>query len=112
MLALRASALSASAAPGAGSMCSTSSSKNRSNSCPSRRDVEVLALARPEDVLEQGETVDAHLVAVAAEEALEAAHEHRQHLVHVDHHQRRLGVELEVGDLRAAGGNRAAGQLP
>jgi hypothetical protein len=63
-------------------------------------DVQVLGFAGPEDVLEEGESLDPHLQPVSAEEPLEAAHEHGQHLIHVHHHQRRGGIEAEVGDLR------------
>ena len=91
MLACPASASSASRAPGAGSMSSTSVSKKMSNSSRPVGDVEVLVLARPEDVLEQGEAVEPHLQPVSAEKPLEAVHEHRQHLVHVHHHQRAAG---------------------
>ena len=63
-------------------------------------DVDVGGLAGPVQVLEQCEAVDPHFQPVTADERLEAAHEHRQHLVHVHHHQRRVGVEAEVGDLR------------
>ena len=64
---------------------------------------EVLGLARPEDVLEEGETVDPHLVPVAAQEPFEAAHEHGQHLIDIDHHEWRVRVELQVGDFRRQG---------
>ncbi len=43
---------------------------------PSRGHVEMLGLAGPEDILEQGEALDAHFQAVARQELLESTHEH------------------------------------
>jgi hypothetical protein len=61
-------------------------------------EVEMLDVAGPVQVLEQGEAVDPHLVAVTDHEALEAAHEAGQHLVDVDDQQRRGGRNGQIRD--------------
>ena len=111
MLASRASMASASRAPGAGSMSSTSRLEEEFEQPPAGGDVQVLFLTGPEDVLEQGEAVQPHLQPVAAEEPLEAAHEHGQHLVHIHHHQRGGGVEAKGCDLRREEGSAMAASL-
>ena len=68
--------------------------------------VQVLGLSRPVKVLEQGETVDPHFVAVAPDVALEAGHEVRQHLVDIDDEQRRRGRDGQIFE-----GDRLHGDL-
>ena len=63
------------------------------------RHVEVLRFSGPEDILEQGEAVDAHFQAALSQEPLETAHEHGQHLVNIDDRQRRRRIDGEVRNL-------------
>ena len=61
----------------------------------SRFDVDVLVLAGPIDVLEQGEAVEAHLEPLGAQVTGEPLHEEPQDLVHVDDEQGALTLGPE-----------------
>ena len=64
---------------------------------PAGGQVDAGALAGPENILEQREPFDAHLVAAPGDEAGEALHEQGHHLVDIDDDQRPVGSEAELG---------------
>ena len=61
--------------------------------------VQVLALARPKNILEQGKPVDAHLKATAGQKIPEALHEQAQDLVNVHDQQRPVLAQPHLAEV-------------